>query len=930
MYLKRPTQAQRLALAVATTLLFLWTGAALAQQPQYGRIAGQILDAETGRPLTGARIRLQGTRVEVLAGLEGRYSLVDLPPGTHSISVLMVGYASKTVTGIEVPAGGVVRVDVTLQPIAVVEEFVVSVSADGERGSVNRALNLQRTAIPLVNALSAEQISRSPDGDAAAAVQRLSGVTVKDGRYVLVRGLGERYSTISLNGARLPSPDPEKKIVPLDLFPSGLLEMITTTKSFTPDQPGDFGGAQVDLRTRDFAGERHITFSAGGGLNTLATGRSIPTGPSAGLEWLALSSSRRSLPDAVASAGNFDVPPSQEEMNAMVRAFRNAWSVRPGTGDPNASFSLSLGGSDPVLGQRIGYLISGTYSRSQEVRDQRRRANALPTPGGGTMEVDRFQGTSSSVDILWGGIANFHTLLGANHRISVQNTLSRTAEDEARVEVGFSENLGGSFQIDRLRYVERSVRSNQISGEHQLGRRHRLDWSLTSSGVTRKEPDRSEFVYALDFDPVTSEPLPPAWFSVASEGAVRTFGDLAETSWQGTGQYQISLGDGSDAHQVRIGGLYRYTRRTAENRAYSITAYLDRASRELPPEQIFDGRFSGPGDSVFRITPMGIGGSYEASDHLAGAFVLAEVRLARSVRLMTGARIEHSDVKVLTEPTVGRPLSTRPRFTDILPSLSLTVKLSDDQNLRLSGSQTIARPEYRELAPVQVREVLGGDNVLGSPELKRARIRNLDLRWEWFAASGEVLSLGLFAKQFENPIEQIFLATSGTRIISFANAESASNLGLEVEVRKNLDILAEALAPFTLFANATLMKSSIRIGKSAASKTNDQRGMVGQAPYVLNTGLSYTSPSANTSATLLFQVVGRRIASASEAPLPDIYEEPRPALDLSLRFPIAGTLSGKLDFKNLLDAPYRLTQGTVIREYYRSGRIFSVGLRWER
>ncbi len=930
MQLNRSNPGRLSGLALTISLLFLGSPAAGAQQSEKGRIVGQIFDAETGRPLPGARIRLPGAHLETLAGVEGRYTLVSVPPGTHEILVLMVGYASKTVTGIEVAGAGATRVDVTLQPIEfVVEELVVSGPAEGERGSVDRALNLQFNALAVSNVLSAEQISHTPDGDAAAAVQRLSSVTVQNRRYVFVRGLGERYTTISLNGARIPSPEPEKKVVPLDLFPSRLLEMITIAKSFTPDQPGDFGGAQLDLRTHEFAENRPLALSASVGFNTLATGRSIPTAPSAGLEWLALSSSRRTVPSELATAGNFDDLPSQEEMNSMVRAFRNAWSVRPGTGDPNLSFSFSTGGSDLVLGRRIGYLVSGTYSRSQEVRHQGRRANALPTTGGGTLESDRFEGSSATVDVLWGGIANLHTILGTNHRIAFQNTFSRTAEDEARGEVGFIENLGGTFQIERLRYVERSVRSNQLLGEHQLGTRHRLDWSVTSAAVTRKEPDRSEIVYALDLDPVTSRPLSPAWFSVASEGAVRTFADLAEESWEAKVGYNFSLGYGAEANQLRIGGFFRRTTRTADNRAYSITASLPRPSRELPPEQIFDGRFAEPGDSVFRITPMGIGGSYEASDHLAAGFFLVEIGLASRLRLITGARVEHSDVRVHTEPTIGRPVATNPRFTDILPSLSLILKLSDEHNLRLSASQTLARPEYRELAPVQVREVLAGDNVLGNPDLKRTLIRNLDLRWEWFAGTGEVLSLGLFAKGFENPIEQIFLATSGTRIISFANAESAENFGLELEVRKNLGTVARAFTPFTLFANATLMKSRIRIGTGAASKLNDERSMVGQAPYVVNTGLTYTSRSGRASATVLFNLVGRRIVSASEAPLPDIYEEPRPRLDLSLRLPLLGSLSAKIDFKNLLDAPYQLTQGTVTRERYRSGRVLSAGLRWE-
>lgn len=230
---------------------------------------------------------------------------------------------------------------------------------------------------------------------------------------------------------------------------------------------------------------------------------------------------------------------------------------------------------------------------------------------------------------------------------------------------------------------------------------------------------------------------------------------------------------------------------------------------------------------------------------------------------------------------------------------------------------------------MQYREVLGGDNVAGNPDLVRTRILNLDLRWELYPNPGEVLSVALFAKRFSDPIERVYLGTSGTRIVTFLNAESARNDGVEVDARKNLSVLGAAFEPLWLFANATLMRSEIRIGDGNASKINDERAMVGQAPYVVNAGLTYAAPDGGPSATLLYNVVGERIVSAAEAPLPDLYEQPRHALDVSLRFPLFASVSAKLDVKNLLDSRYEVTQGTVVRERYRTGRVFSAGVTWQ-
>jgi len=304
---------------------------------------------------------------------------------------------------------------------------------------------------------------------------------------------------------------------------------------------------------------------------------------------------------------------------------------------------------------------------------------------------------------------------------------------------------------------------------------------------------------------------------------------------------------------------------------------------------------------------------------------MVDYALGDRLRLVGGARVERSQVEVRTQPVIGEAVVSAPEYTDILPSAALNWEVGAHQVLRFGASQTLARPEYRELSPVQFREVLGGDNVRGNADLERTLIQNLDVRWEWYPNPGAVVSVGVFAKRFDKPIERVYLATSGTRLISFLNAERGRNLGLEVEVRKGLGALAAPLANFMVFGNVTVMDSRVQFGDQGADITDD-RAMVGQSPYVANVGLGYTSTGGGLSATVLYNVQGRRIASAAELPLPNVYEEARHVVDLALRVPVAGGLALKLDAKNLLDAPYEYTQGSVTREYYRLGRGFAVGL----
>jgi hypothetical protein len=892
-----------------------------------GRIVGRVLDAGTGEGLSGVVVRLAGADHGVLSGVGGRYVLVSVPAGVIALHFESLGYAAKTITQIAVPADGTVEQDVTLEETAVALD-AIEVSAAAERGSVARALDEQRTSAAIVNAVSAEQIRRSPDSDAAAAIQRVSGVTVQDGKYVHVRGLGERYTTTSLNGARIPSPEPERRIVPLDLFPSALLETITTSKTFTPDQPGDFTGAQVDIRTREFAAGARSSWSLGIGYNDGVTGRSAVAAPTAGMEWLAFGGSERRLPAEVRAAGSFDPPPSQAEMNRMVGAFRNAWSARQATAAPNVSAALSTGGAAAFGGHDVAYLATGTYARNQEIRADEVRSLALAGPDGTTAEIDRYRGSTGRSTVLWGGLLNLSTLLGERSRIALSSTYNRTADNEARVETGTSENHGElPLRVERLRFVERSVLSSRLAGQHEIGSRQRLDWALSASAVDRNEPDRSEIVYAIHNDPATGERLPPAWFSASNEGAVRTFGALAENTLEASADYRIELGSAGSQHALKLGALVRLTDRDADNRALSISAgRLSAGDRQRPPEEIFDGRFSSPGDDVFTVTPLGQGGAYGARDRLGAAFAMVDVALSDRLRWIAGARIEHSAVEVTAEPTIGAPLVSDETYTDVLPALSVNVQLGHDQYLRFSATRTLSRPEYRELAGVQYREVLGGDNVLGNPDLRRALIGNADVRWEWYPAAGEVLAVSAFAKRFSDPIERVYLATSGTRVITFLNAEGANTVGIELEARKRLGPFARILEPWTIFANATLMRSTIRIGEGQASVTSEERTMVGQAPYVVNAGLTYASGSGATSATVLYNVIGRRIVSAAEAPLPDVYEQPRHVLDLAFRFPLTAALSARIDAKNLLDDPFEVTQGAALREFYRAGRVFSVGL----
>src|SRR4029079_16184574 len=350
------------------------------------------------------------------------------------------------------------------------------------------------------------------------------------------------------------------------------------------------------------------------------------------------------------------------------------------------------------------------YSFSTDLKDNQLRALADRgnTPGE-TKPIDVFTGETGSQSVLWGGLANLSTMFGQGSRLAFNGMYNRTADNSARVETGHFENEGIGAKITRMDYVQREVRSAQIVGEHEYGSQ-RFDWAVTSSGVRRDEPDRSEYVETIAQNPSGGETF--RWLATGNGGAVRTFSSLVERSLDSKGDYQRNFtGFGRD-HSLKFGGLARQTTRDADTRAYSFSAPgAGDSVTTLDAEQIFDGRFTRPGYSVFTVAPLAQGGSYDAHDHIAAGYAMAELGVSSKARLVAGARLEHDQLTVNALSTLGSPLSIHKNWNDILPSAALNLQVTDVQQLRLSVSRTLARPEYREIAPIETRDVLNGDDV---------------------------------------------------------------------------------------------------------------------------------------------------------------------------------------------------------------------------
>ena len=952
-------------------LMLVFVPVSAAAQQATGRIIGRVVDAASARPLVGAQVFVNDGVVGTLSDLNGRYVLSGVPLGQVDVTVQQLGYGTKTITGVTVAADEVTPLDITLEETAV-EIQGITVSAEREAGSTASLLDERRTSSAVVEAVGAQEISRRPDSDAAEVAQRMTGVTVTDGKYVFVRGLGERYSQTSLNGSSLPSPEPEREVVPLDLFPSGFLESLQTQKTYTPDLPADFSGGSVQIKTKDFPNRFSIRAGVETSFNTLSQfNDNFLRYGGGGLDWLGVDDGYREQPQVAQElmgdvfSGN-RLPTDPAELVAIgqgCQALDPAFTPITGTTPLNRSFNLSLGGrADAGRDGEIGYFLAGTYSDNYTIRGGNCLNNSgapvdLLNPEGDFMsgqgrlntsscdEFERKWRTSAfdpaaapfetpnvnygfergSRAVNWGTIGNFTWRPNQGQQISLRTTVNRSTDDEARVFFGDNdEDIGGVIQSERSRWVERLMLWGQLSGEHQLFMDSRLDWRFTMAQANRKEPLLRETNHLQN-------PVNPGFFLPDFTESGRYFDSelvdddmSAEFDWDFPFEFL-----GNDA-SVKFGAAWRNRDRIFGARRLNWR-FLGRTIEALDPEleqgTVISGRPTSPGE--FQMSEVVEPGDlYNADDERLAGYVMVDLPVTSKLQAIVGARVE--DYNLGLEST-GDQLQDL-KQTDVSPPLNLIYSLRDDVKLRASASRTLDRPEFRELAPFQFTEATSLRQLFGNPELGVATIVSGDLRADWFPRPGEVISVGGFYKDMKDPIEQVFIAAASSAF-SFQNAEEAQVFGLEVDVQLGLDRITDYLRDFSFQGNYSWIQSEVKVRAGGIFiPTETERALEGQAPYVVNLGLNYAN-LRGFEAGVFFNRFGTRINAAGGSGNPDIEEQPRNALDATFGFPLFAGVSAKLKATNLLDAPYLFTQELNgierVQRRYVVGRTFSVGLSWE-
>ncbi|MBM3874999.1 MAG: hypothetical protein FJ382_14965, partial [Verrucomicrobia bacterium] len=829
--------------------------------------------------------------------------------------------------------------------------------------TIAAVLEERKKAAAVTDAIGSEQISKGTASDAGDIVSKVTGTSIVEGKFVVVRGLADRYTSTTLNGADIPSADPYRKSVQLDLFPSAIIDSIVVSKTFTPNLAGAFTGGAVDIVTKSIPARRFFKLSLGASYNTQASmSDAFPSYSGGALDWTAIEDGTRALPDSF-SDPNLVIPgrvgtSATSAANAnLVRLTRDLGPAQfgpvNGSSPLNNSFSLSLGDQFYLLGKPAGYFIGLNYNRNftsyeDAVRDRFR--NSV-----GTLEKAlETKDTRGVMEASWVTSVSLGLKPAEGHEFGFSFLYNQFAEDTARRSVGdviATDGTRRGVELTQLNFVERHLHTFQLKGGHELPRHNapRFDWQATLSETTQEEPDSRFFnaftregpagtVYSINNNEIPQPILPTRFFRNLEDVNLNLKADF---------KWPFALWNGEDA-EFKSGGYFsaskrEFRERTFQYRMISATGVASETGNFIgTPNTFLDETallFTSGRLERYLVNDLG-NSRYTGRQDVTAAYSMLDLPVTENLRLIGGARLEMTDLSL--EGTGGSGLGTAAGLVqgaNWLPSLNLVFNLAKDMNVRLAWAQTIARPSYREIANYQAYDPAIDTLVRGNPNLKLSSIDNYDLRWEWFPRPGEVFSVSGFYKKIQNPIERRLVDLQGD-ILEYENRDQATVYGVEFEARKKLDFISPHLDNFSWGFSYSILNSEVKLTPTELAQkrlgvpnAKGTRQLFEQSPFIINADLNYDNRRTGTSMSLSYNVVGERLTIAS-ALTDDVYEQPAPSLDFVWSQRLRPGMSLKFTARNLLDPVFRRTYGAkddpaAAYSAFTRGMTFGISLAYE-
>lgn len=931
--------------------LLLFTLLSFLSRAQNGTITGKVTDHKTQETIIGANVVIQGTTVGSATDIDGAFTISNVKPGTYTLVVTFISYKTQTIPDVIVEPGKKTTLEIPIaEDVEELQEVVIT--ARKEIATDFSLVSAIKDSKLVVSGISSEQIAKMPDRDAAQVAQRVPGVTIQDGRFILIRGVPERYNQVMINGIIGPSTEIDKRSFSFDLIPAGAIDQMLIYKSGSAELPGDFAGGVIKLVTKNPSPDNFISVGLNIGYRVNTTGSDTYKSDGSSSDKFGFDNGFRDLPSTFPSTADL----KNSNRAAAIRetagkSLTNNFAPNKKTAAPDMGFNIATSQNFNAGSVKFSNLTSIAYSNSyQYYRSDFLRYNSFSAAG--ATKRFQYQDDAYSNDVRVNAMHNWLIDLNDRNKIEFKNLFVQLGEDKTIFRTGndFIQRPNDDFKNYAYHYLTRTIYTGQLEGTHKFGDgSFSLNWVAGLNYINRNEPDYRRFrTFRSQNEQGTDNPysmqLPPSG-NLFETG--RFWSTLKDVGYSHGLNLQKKLGDISQKRVVTLKAGYFLEQKTRSFNArymnYLYPGFSDQTIGEelirLPLETVFSPENIKAQNGFVIEEGTTNADRYDGENTLAAGYVSGLFPVGK-FDLSAGFRAEYNIQKLTALGNDGIAVKVDNPIFAPLPLLNIAYNIGDRSLVRVAYSRTINRPEFRELAPFLYYQFETESALIGNVNLKTAFIHNVDLRWEFYPNPGELLSVGTFYKKFTDPIELFLQITSDVPQLLYNNSISAYNYGVELEFRKSLASLgvSRLLRNTSFNLNAALIQSEVDNG-TANGNLAQFRPMQGQSAYIVNFGLYYNDEDAGYSFNAAYNVFGARIYSVGDVNFPTWWEMPRQSLDFQASKKLGKTFEIKLNASNILNTSYRIFQDNnfdqeiktseALIQKYKLGTQFSLSLTWK-
>lgn len=902
---------------------------------QKGAIEGVVYDKTHNETLVGANVIIEGSTTGSITDFDGRFVLANLNPGSYNILVSFISYQPVILQNIKVEPNKSTVIKVELEEISTAIEGV-TVTATRKTNTDVAMISTIKASLTVASGISAQQITRSQDRDASEVIRRVPGVSIIDDRFVVVRGLNQRYNNAWINNASTPSSEADQKAFSFDVIPSAMIDNMVIYKSPSPELPADFAGGFIKIYTKNMPDENFFSIGYATGFNTSTSYGNFKQITKGKTDWLGFDDGTRNLPA--------DFPSTLKGLSGSQLAeygkmLNTSWAPQNVKAYPDQKINISFGKKWQKGNKRLGNITSISYSNTYETDAILNKGYQVQlTPGANPPLNFDFTDSASSQNVKIGLLHNWSLFTGKSSKIEFRNLFNLIAKNKTIIRNGFSGYEGYTIRSYQDNFMNRITYSTQIGGDHRWSENNekKLDWILGYALSYRNEPDLKQLRTTLQDEPLLphhNEYFASVGLTPSVSDAGRLYMKLLEHVVNAGINFEQHLTLGNWKPTLKTGIYSEFKTRSFDAR---ILGFAKNASYTesvwLPIDQIFSlNNINTSPDGFLLRESTSKSDSYDVNSFLNSGYVALNSKITQKLSVFGGVRTEWTNQELSSYDRYGRPITATDKSIDLFPSANLTYNFSEKNLLRLAAGLSINRPEFREIAPFYFYNFNEEAEFVGNPYIKNSFIWNFDLRWELYPSNSETFSLGVFYKKFNGPIELIFKPAGNRFLFTYENAKDAFSIGAELDIRKSLEAI-EFLKNFYLVANAAYIHS--RVAFPSGSIFRD-RPMQGQSPYVVNVGLFYQNEKQQLSVSVQYNVIGDRILAVGipfqneEQDIPDYYEKHQHLVDITISKEFGKKLEVKAGVKNLLNQKYNIYQpynGTGNSDLIMNNKLFDQGI----